>query len=73
MTKRIPKEYWDAVLEDYPDQTERIVAFLQAKLPDHKDEKALRKVTDALLRRGHSYSSIRSAMLRLDMDVQEEY
>jgi len=71
--KRIPKEYWDAVLADYPDQVDKIVAFLQAKLTDTKDEKALRKVTDALLRRGHSYSSIRSAMLQLDMDVQEDY
>lgn len=71
--KRIPKEYWDEALEDYPDQTDRIVAFLQAKLSDPKDEKAVRKVTDALIRKGHSYSQIRSAMLQLDMQLQEDY
>ena len=30
--KRIPKQYWDEVLADYPDQTDAIVAFLRVKL-----------------------------------------
>ena len=71
--KRIPKELWDEVLEDYPDQTDKILAYLQMKLPDLRDEKAVRKVTDALLRRGHSYSQIRSAMRQLDVELQEEF
>jgi len=71
--KRIPKDLWDDVLEDYPDQTDKILAYLQMKLPDLRDEKAVRKVTDALLRRGHSYSQIRSAMRQLDVELQEEF
>ncbi len=60
--KRIPKELWEDVLADYPEQTEKILAFLETKLGDNWDEKALRRVTDSLLRRGHSYQEIRKAL-----------
>lgn len=69
--KRVPKEYWDAALADYPDQTEKIIEFLQARLSDSRDEKQLRRVTDALLRRGHSYQEIRRALNCLG-DFQED-
>ena len=29
--KRIPKEYWETALEDYPSQSERILSFLQQR------------------------------------------
>ena len=60
--KRIPKELWEAVLADYPDQNEKILAFLKTKLGDSWEEKELRRATDALLRRGHSYQEIRRAL-----------
>ncbi len=60
--KQIPREYWDAVLSDYPDQTEKILAFLQSRLGDRWEDKDLRRATDALLRRGHSYQEIRKAL-----------
>lgn len=60
--KRIPKAYWEAVLADYPDQNEKILAFLETKLGDSWDEKDLRRATDSLLRRGHSYQEIRRAL-----------
>ncbi len=60
--KQIPREYWDAVLADYPDQTEKILAFLQSRLGDRWEDKDLRRATDALLRRGHSYQEIRKAL-----------
>ena len=69
--KRVPKEYWDAALADYPDQTEKIIEFIQTRLGDNRDEKQLRRVTDALLRRGHSYQEIRSAMSQF-ADLQED-
>ena len=73
--KRIPKTYWEEVLEDYPDQTETIVEFLRARLGDHWDEKALRKAVDSLMRKGHSYSQIRKAiqLVSEDCDFPEEY
>jgi len=72
--KRIPKSYWDAALADYPDQTEKILAFLRTKLGDSWDERDLRRATDGLLRRGHSYQEIRRAMQEFsrDADFQED-
>ena len=73
--KRIPKEYWDAALADYPDQTEYIAEFLRTRLGDSWEEKDLRKAIDALMRRGHSYSQIRKALQTLSEDCEfaEDY
>ena len=72
--KRIPKEYWDDVLADYPDQTEHILSFLQTKLGSHWEKKDLRRAIDALLRRGHSYTNIRKALqlFSAETDWEEE-
>ena len=62
-------------MADYPDQTEKIVDFLRSRLDDEADERDVRRATDALLRRGHSYQEIRRAMQKLqyDSDFQEDY
>ena len=70
--KRIPKEYWQEALADYPDQTESIEKYLHDHLPEQADAKTVKKVIDALLRRGHSYSRIRSVMAQVDV-LEEEY
>ena len=72
--KRIPKEYWQEVLDNYPDQTDEIVTFLRARLGENWDEKDLHRATDALLRRGHSYSKIRRALQFIDegLDLTED-
>ena len=70
--KRIPKEYWQNALADYPDQSEYIAKYLRDHLPEEADAKAVKKVTDALIRRGHSYGSIRRMMDREDV-LEEEY
>lgn len=69
--KRIPKAYWYEVLEDYPDQQEKILDFLQNKLGNQWDERELRKAVDALIRRGHSYGAIRKAMEILSMELED--
>lgn len=69
--KRIPKEYWPDALDGYPDQTEHIISFLRARLSDPKDSKQIRRVTDALLRRGHSYGEIRRALAQLSVDAED--
>ena len=69
--KKIPKQYWDAALADYPDQSESILAFLRCRLDADSAPKEVKKVIDALLRRGHSYSEIRCAMQQLKMDPEE--
>lgn len=72
--KRIPKDLWQEVLEDYPEQTDAILEFLRSRLGEQWDQKDLRKATDALLRKGHSYQQIRKAMGTLGEDsfFQEE-
>lgn len=69
--KRIPKEYWDDVLENYPDQGEAIADYLRSHLGDSNDPKALQKVLNALIRRGHSYGQIRSALRQFSFDEED--
>ena len=69
--KRIPKQYWEEALVDYPDQSEAIIAFLQDSLKDDADERAVKRAVDALLRRGHSYSQIRRCLDRLSFETYE--
>ena len=73
--KRIPKEYWEDALADYPDQTDKITEFLSSRLQPGYEERDLRRATDALLRRGHSYQQIRRALdaLCLAEDFQEDF
>ena len=60
--KRIPKEYWQDVLADYPDQSDSIREYIASHLPAEPDQKTLKKVIDALLRKGHSYRAIRRVL-----------
>jgi len=69
--KRIPRELWEAALEDYPDQTEKITDFLRAKLNGSSDPKLQKRAIDALLRRGHSYGAIRQALSALSLDTED--
>lgn len=69
--KRIPKDLWQDALKDYPDQTDKIVSFLRTRITDFADERQLRRAMDALVRRGHSYSEIRSAMEQISLDIDE--
>lgn len=69
--KRIPREYWEEVLADYPDQTERIEAFLRSRLDPDSDEKQIRRAVDALIRRGHSYSAVKQVLASLSFDTED--
>ncbi len=69
--KRIPKELWDSVLADYPEQTEKIEAFLRARITDPDDQREIKRAVDALLRRGHSYHVIREALNNLSVDSDD--
>ncbi len=70
--KRIPKQYWDEALQDYPDQAAKIEQYLIAHLTGECDEKQLKRAVDALLRRGHSYAQIRAALSRVMQDLTED-
>ena len=69
--KRIPKEYWDEALEDYPDQMDKILSFLRSRLDEDSDDREVKKAIDALLRRGHGYGTIREALKIISLDSDE--
>ena len=66
--KRIPKELWDAVLENYPDQEDYIRGFLSARLSDPSDPRQVKRAVDALIRRGHGYGDIRRVLNELNVE-----
>ena len=69
--KRIPKAYWEEVLADYPDQQDKILAFLRSRLGENWDERDLKRTIDALLRRGHNYQEIQKVLRQLEMDFED--
>ena len=69
--KRIPKHYWEEALMDYPDQSEKIEAFLRARLDENSDQKQIKKAIDALIRRGHNYGVIRRVLQSLSFDSDD--
>ena len=69
--KRIPKVYWDEALENYPDQMDRILSFLRSRLDEESDDREVKRAIDALLRRGHSYGTIREALKIISLDSDE--
>ena len=69
--KRIPKEYWEEALADYPDQWDKIEKFLRSRLDGDSDQKQIKKAVDALIRRGHSYAAVRSVLNELSFDSED--
>ena len=69
--KQIPKSYWDEALADYPDQTDEIMQYLRDHLGEQPEQKEKMRVINALIRRGHAYSTIRRAMERLCYDADD--
>ena len=69
--KRIPKEYWEEALADYPDQAEKIEAFLRSRLDAESDQKDVKRAIDALIRRGHNYGTIRQVLNQISFDAED--
>ena len=69
--KRIPKQYWEDVLADYPDQSEKIEAFLRSRLNAESDQREVKRAIDALIRRGHNYGTIRRVLNELSFDTED--
>ena len=69
--KRIPKEYWEEALEDYPDQMDKILSFLRSRLDEGSDGREVKRAIDALIRRGHSYGTVREALKIISLDSEE--
>ncbi len=71
--KRIPKEYWEDALADYPDQADKIESFLRSRLDADSDQKGIKRAIDALMRRGHSYSTVRRVLNNLSFETDDYF
>ena len=68
----VPRELWDEALAGAEDPSEAIDAFLQKKLAGRvPDRDELKKLSDALARRGYGWEDIRSAIGRLGVYPDE--
>ena len=65
----IPRELWDEALSQIEDNAPAIDAFLEKKLKGNHDPKAVKKASDALARRGFSWSEISEALRRYGMEA----
>lgn len=69
--KKVPKQYWDAALAEYPEMDDKIADFLRNRLGKSYDEKDIKRAVDALMRRGHSYGQIRKALNQLLLETED--
>ena len=69
--KKVPKEFWEDALADYPDQEEKIEDFLRARISDPHDAREVKRAVDALMRRGHSYGAVRRVLNQLQLDNED--
>ena len=68
----VPRDLWDAALEKAEDPADSIDAFVEKKLAGKTpDRKELKKVSDALARRGFSWNDISEALRRYDAGREE--
>ena len=71
--KGVPRELWDDALESLPDPAETIDRFLESKLRGRTlDEKEKKRLSDALLRRGFSWSDVKAGLNRLGAELWED-
>ena len=70
--KGIGRDLWDEALADLPEPDGAIDCYLSAHLSREPDQKELKKITDALLRRGHCWEDIRAGLRRHRLSIEEE-
>ena len=68
----IPREIWDEALSGYSANENSIDRFIEARLKNIADRREIKRVSDALFRRGFSWDEIRSALARYVEDLPEE-
>ncbi len=70
--KGVPRELWEDALDTLPDAGEQVDRFLAGKLRGRTpDEREKKRLTDALLRRGFSWSDVKAGWSRLGDRIEE--
>ena len=67
----LPRELWEDALEQIEDNSDVIDAFLAKKLKGSHEPREIKKVSDALARRGFHWTEISEALRRYGMDVED--
>ena len=71
--KGVPRELWDDALEQMPPAAGQIDRFLREKTRGKPlEEQEKRRLSNALLRRGYSWSDIREGLRRQGAQMEEE-
>ncbi len=71
--KGIERDLWEDALRAMPDPCDAIDRYLSKHLNGQApDKKQLKKITDALLRRGHGWEHIRAGLARYAVSVEED-
>ena len=69
----IPREHWEDALEQKTDNSNFIDQFIAKKLKgEQPDPKSMKKVSDALIRRGFGWSEVKDALNRYGTEVWED-
>lgn len=67
----VSRELWDEAMSQMPEQDEYLARFLRSRLSDPGDRSQVKKVSDALFRRGYSWDQIKHALN--EFDTQGDY
>lgn len=67
----IDKELWDEALRQMPEQDETVLRFIRSRLTDPSDRAQVKKVSDALYRRGYSWDEIKHAMNTFNAETED--
>ncbi len=70
---KVSREHWEDALEEMPETDETLDKLLASRMRGQptSDKTAVKKASDALLRRGYSWEEIRSALYRYESDFEE--
>lgn len=71
--RQVPREYWEDALAALEEPDDIIDRFLEGKLKDPEDRKQVKKVSDALVRRGFSWSQVSSGIERFRRNWREDH
>lgn len=70
--RAVPRELWDEALSEYTANEDGMRRIIEAKLGKAADRKELKRVSDALYRRGFSWEEIQNALAKYTTDFPEE-
>ena len=67
----VPREYWEAALEEMPEADDTLERFIRSRLRGAEpSQENLKKIVNALLRRGHSWEDIHAAVEHVRAEEQ---